>query len=76
MWQRRSPKIQFPAMSDPSDNGIQVSDITISLTASVKTNMFVADLRRLFFTKATHRSAFPKRAVKFIRKRGPTSAIT
>ena len=76
MWQRRSPKIHSPAMSDPSDNGIQVSDMTISLTASVKTNMFVTDLRVLFFAKATQRSVFPKRAVKFITKRGPTSAIT
>jgi len=76
MWQRRSPKIHSPAMREPSDNGIQVSDMIISLTASVKTNMFVADLRWLFFKKAMQSSVFPKRAVRFMRKRGPTSVIT
>ena len=63
-------------MRDPSDSGIQVSDMTISLTASVKTNMFVTDLRWLFFKKAMQSSVFPNRAVRFMRKRGPTSAIT
>ena len=76
MWQRRSPKIHSPAMREASDNGIQVSDMIISLMASVKTNMFVADLRWLFLKKAMQSSVFPKRAVRFMRKRGPTSAIT
>jgi len=76
MWQRRSPKIHSPAMRDPSDSGIQVSDMIISLTASVKTNMFVTDLRWLFFKKAMQSSVFPNRAVRFMRKRGPTSAST
>ena len=76
MWQRRSPKIHYPAMSDPSDNGIQISDMTISLKASVKTNLFVTDLRCLFFKKAMQSNVFPKRAVKFMRKRGPTSETT
>ena len=76
MWQRTSPKIHFPAMSDPSDNGIQIRDMTISLKASVKTNKFVTDLRCLFFKNAMQSSVFPKRAVKFMRNRGPTSATT
>jgi len=76
MWQTRSPKIHSPAMRDPSDNGMQVSDMIISLTASVKTNMFVTDLRWLFFKKAMQSSVFPNRAVRFMRKRGPTSANT
>ena len=63
-------------MREASDNGIQVSDMIISLMASVKTNMFVADLRWLFLKKAMQSSVFPKRAVRFMRKRGPTSAIT
>lgn len=75
-WQRRSPKIHSPAIRDPSDNGMQVSDMVISLTASVKTNMFVTDRRWLFLIKAMQRSVFPKNAARFMMKRGPTSATT
>lgn len=63
-------------MRDPSDSGIAMRDIMMSLTASVKTSMLVTDRRWLFLKKAMQRRVFPKRDVMLMKKRIPTSATT
>ena len=61
-------------MRDTSDSGMARKAMMISQAASAKTSMFVADRRWLFFTNATHRIIFPKRAAMLIKKRNPVSA--